>query len=262
MPNWIIILLLFLLPAYGMPQDTVSLKKIQGSWKELFVVVDETGIPSEALPVRDVEGPIINTYSSDKHWVIQSNKLSIIEWPCSMSEQHTIDLYNNMLRIVPKDSNSWEESYFLSFHHDTLVAESPDFGRETHYFLRERLPQKQLANLLTGKINPECLYGDWEIPVGEVSVPYDAIVVGYPFILPAELHIKSSNLHWYWANNRFYLEVDGVKRPFKVISVSKTDENMWLMPEKWINTYKNPDPELAEPDEYYKVWLRRTSEEE
>lgn len=261
MSKWVSLLFFLASLFHTAAQDSISLKGIEGTWKELYVKVDETGIPSEALPVRDTEGPLIKTYSSDKHWVIRSNKLSIIAWPCSRYEQHTVELSGINLRFIPTDSTSWSEVYTLSFSHDTLLAKSLFPGSSTHYFVRDQLPAAQLNELLAGKINPQCLYGDWEIPVGEVSVPYDSIVVGYPFKLPAELHIKASNLHWYWANERFYLKVDGVKRPFKVNSVSATDENMWLIPEKWINKYKDPNSEFEQSEGYYSVWLRRISEE-
>lgn len=242
----------------GYAQNEITMKNLEGTWKELEIRIDETFLPTEAVPVRDSPGPHKQTYTSNKHWIFRSGTLSVVAYPCCMSEHHNIVVTSDFLRLMPKDSTRSEDVYTITLRGDTLLAEKFG-GASIHYLVRDKLPAQKLNDILAGKVNPVCFHGDWEIPVGEVSVPYDAIVVSYPFKLPAELHINASNQHWYWANNRFYLEVDGVKRPFKVHSVASDEDDMWLIPEKWIKNYKNP--EYPEEDAYYSVWLRRIPKE-
>lgn len=227
---------------------SIAQNKLEGAWILTAVRHDNTLITSEVPDLGPYRWIFPNT-----HWLFKDNKLYEIDYPCCLKEiSNAVEKKDLLLKA--KDGQ--EELFSIDLWNDSLVLTSELPYGETDYLIRDTLQVKELAKFANGYINPVCLYGNWEIPVGEVSVEYDAINVWYPWKMKEQIHVDSKNLHHYWANNRFYLEVDGVKRPFTVESVSLQDGNMILIPGSWVKEY------IKEPDAYQvsNVWLRRIRE--
>ncbi|WP_343633849.1 hypothetical protein [Fluviicola sp.] len=222
-------------------QDSSS-SKLEGAWILTAIRCDNKLISSEFPD----PGPYRWIFPN-LHWLFQEEKVYEIDYPCCLQEVSSVSEKGKELRI--KWNSGLEEGFSIDFRNDSLILTSDLPYGERYYLIKDGLPVNELAKFIKGYINPVCLYGDWEIPTGEVSVEYDAILVSYPWKLQEQVHVEAKNLHHYWANNRFYLEVDGVKRPFRVKHVSLQTGNMMLTPDKWANVHAE--------NQYSEVWLRR-----
>lgn len=238
----IILTLLICCSSTGFAQDTSSFKP-EGAWILTAIRHDNTLINAE-LPES---GPYRWTFPN-LHWLFRDKKLYQIDYPCCLQEVSSFNETGKNLRINGKGRS--EELFSMELRNDSLVLTSHFPYGETCYLIKDSLPVRELAKFAEGWVNPVCLYGDWDIPTGEVSVEFDAILVTYPWKLPERIHVEAKNLHHYWANNRFYLEVDGVKRPFRVKHVSQQTGNMTLTPDNWGDMYAK--------NQHSEVWLRRT----
>lgn len=231
-------------------QDSIS-PKLSGAWILSAMRMDNTLINSDYPD----PGPYRWIYPNT-HWLFKDKKIYQIDYPCCLIEVDDFVTENKTILRIKADEGRQDEVLFIDFRNDSLILSDELQYGTTYYFLKDTIPVKELAKFTNGYINPICLYGDWEIPVGEVSVEFDAINVWYPWKMKAEIHVDVNNLHHYWAKNRFYLEVDGVKRPFKVGTVSKQNDNMTLIPEDWwVDDYiKKQKLDLYQISN---VWLRR-----
>ncbi len=228
-------------------------KQLSGTWLLTSMRLDNTLINSD-LPT---EGPYRWIYPNT-HWLFTNKKAYEIDYPCCL-----LEIYDY---VVTKEGDhylmSWSEGkleaiYSIQLRNDSLIMEEKRLLGAVYYFVKDTIAGNELTKYTDSYINPVCLYGDWEIPIGEVSVAFDAINMWYPWKLPEKIHIDEKNLHQYWSNNRLYLEVDGVKRPFRVKKVSLQNENMTLIPESWVEEYieKNKFDEYEYQVE--SVWLRK-----
>ena len=222
--------------------------QLNGAWILTAIRHDNTLI---ALDIPD-PGPYRWT-SPNTHWLFKNEKSYEIDYPCCLLEASTISVKGDNLLIKAKGGS--DELFGIEFRNDSLILTSELPYGAAYYLIKDTLPLKELDKFTSGYINPVCFYGNWDIPTGEVSVRSDAIIVWYPWKFPEKINIDANNLHHYWANNRLYLEVDGVKRPFKVKSVSHQTGNMILIPEKWVNEYIIK--QNLEPYQISIVWLRR-----
>ncbi len=238
-------------------QDSLTTSDLQGTWHLTAEQIVKSPLVNEDVAYT----PGFRWFYPDVHWIIKGNKIYEIAYPCSLRNTLTFKTFGDGILVKrARGEEYYETMYSVRFPKDSMVMEENMFTSHTTYFQKDTLPEKEINQIIKGTINPTCLYGDWEIPVGEVSVPYDAITVWYPYKLPETIHIDAKNIHHYWANNLFYLEVDGVKKPFKVAGVSLNDDNMTLIPQSWVKKYQ----EESEYDRYDEstVWLRKILKEE
>jgi hypothetical protein len=238
---------LILLPISAFSQNS----QLSGAWILTSIRYDNTLLESD----YPEPGPYRWT-SPNTHWVFKDNKCYEINYPCCLLNEKTVSIKEGTLYLKATDRSV--EMFGFDFRNDSLILTGQLPDQSVYYFIKDTIPLKELNKFTTGYVNPVCLYGDWEIPTGEVSVPFDAINVWYPWKLPEKIHIDEKNLHHYWANNRIYLEVDGVKRPFRVKKVSLDDENMTLIPESWVEEYIKKFNLSAY--EVESVWLRKPEE--
>lgn len=231
---------------------SIAQNKLEGAWVLTKVRLDNTLITSE-IPEP---GPYQWIFPN-MHWLFKDQKIYEVDYPCCKTQiSHFVE--EKEILLIKGINGAPDERFMIGFQRDTLLLQSELSYGSMYYLVKDTLPVEELYKFHDGYINPACLYGDWEIPVGEVSVEYDAINVWYPWKMKEQIHVEAKNLHHYWANNRFYLEVDGVKRPFTVESVSLQDRNMILIPGSWVKEYikkQKPDPYQVS-----NVWLRRISE--
>lgn len=231
-------------------QDVIS-SKLNGAWILSAIRSDNTLINSDYAD----PGPYRWT-SPNTHWLFKDKKIYEIEYPCCLlsTTNFKIAKEGDLFRMSAIEGRM-DQLFSVQFQNDSLILdESLPYGAR-YYFIRDTIPVKELTKFTTGYINPLCLYGDWAIPTGEVSVEFDAINVWYPWKMKEQIHVDAKNLHHYWANNRFYLEVDGVKRPFKVGSVSLQNNDLILIPESWVKEYIKK--QKLDPYQISNVWLRR-----
>lgn len=220
----------------------------KGAWILSSIRVDNSLVTSEYT-----DGPYRWIYPNE-HWLFRDQKIYIVDYPCCMLQFNHFVTEKETLRIKGVDRRL-DEVFQMDFRNDSLILNNSLPYGSCYYFVKDTLQAKELLKFADGYINPVCLYGDWEIPTGEVSVEFDAITVWYPWKMKETIHVDEKNLHHYWGNNRFYLEVDGVKRPFVVGNVSLQDNDLILIPEKWVNDYIK----RQKLDRYQvsNVWLRR-----
>ncbi len=237
----------------------VKTTDLQGSWRVEFVVsnMPET---SEMPEYRDSEEEYYDNrryYETNEFWIIKDKKVSCVDYPCCSLGFGKLASTDTTTEIHFEENNMRDLYYTLQLSNDTLSASN---FMHTYYLVRDTLDSDTLYPLTRGKINTECLKGTWEIPVGEVSVPFDAIVVWYPWTMVDTFTVNNRNINWYWSKNRFYLDVDGVKRPFKVKTVSNSEESLILVPERWVKYYIKRD----KLDDYQvdHVWLRRVEQDQ
>jgi hypothetical protein len=233
-------------------QDSIS-PKLNGAWILSAIRHDNTLYKrSDYLETGAYRLTFPNT-----HWLFKDQKIYEIDYPCCLLEVSDFVIENKTaIRIKEKgQTHSQSQAFFIDFRNDSLIFTSDYEYGSTYYFLKDTIPVKELTKFSDGYINPVCLYGDWSIPIGEVSDGADAINVWYPWKMKEKIHVDANNLHHYWANNRFYLEIDGVKRPFKVENVSLRNDNMSLIPENWVNEYIKK--QKLDPYQISNVWLRR-----
>jgi len=230
---------------------------LNGTWKLLwstsnfpYVTEDAPDIDSE----EDSGGRVF--YSENEYWEFREKKVYRLNYPCCVASTGKLEYKDTTLQIRFDSHYSNDEFYRLELRNDTLVAS--EFSG-TYYLVRDPLETATLNLLLKRKINSECFFGTWEIPVGEVSVPFDAIVVWYPWQMVDTFTVNTRNINWYWKKNRFYLDVDGEKKAFKVRGFSEDLNNLTLVPESWVKYYIKRD----KLDDYMvgHVWLRRTEDE-
>lgn len=256
MNNFLIFISLFsVTPVFA--QDSLTTADFQGIWHLTAERIEKSDLINEDAPFT----PGFKWLYPDVHWIIKENKIYEIAYPCCLKNTYTFSTGKDAIFVKQGRGEEYlTDIYEVKFPKDSLVLENWVYTSYTMYFQKDTLPEKEINQIVKGAINPTCLYGDWEIPVGEVSVPYDAITVWYPYILPETIHIDAKNIHHYWANNLFYLEVDGVKKPFKVADVSLVDANLTLIPQSWVKKYR----EGSEYDRYdgSNVWLRKITKEE
>jgi len=245
----------FILSALNLSAQDSLIAQLQGSWILTAIRMDNTLISSE-FPQP---GPY-RWISPNTHWIFKSNGFYEIDYPCCLIRTGTFALRKEEeLFMSFGTQRKIDELFTIQFRRDSLILENRLSYGSSYYFVKDSLPVKELNRFTTGYVNPVCLYGTWEIPVGEVSVEFDAINVWYPWKLPETIHVNAKNLHHYWANNRFYLEVDGVKRPFKVEKVSINENDLILIPESWVNETINK--QKLERYQVSNVWLRRRNDE-
>lgn len=238
-------------------QDSLTASDLQGTWHFTAERIEKSDLINEDVPFK----PGFEWIYPDVHWIIKGNKIYEIAYPCCLQKTYTFSTGKDAIFVRQgRGVEYFTEIYEVKFPKDSLVLENWIYTSRTMYLEKDTLPEKEIQQLIKGTINPTCLYGDWEIPVGEVSVPYDAIMVWYPYKLPETIHIDAKNIRNYWSKNLFYLEVDGVKKSFKLAGVSLNDDNMTLIPQSWVKKYQ----EESEYDRYdgSNVWLRKIPKEE
>ncbi|MGV3612174.1 MAG: hypothetical protein ACO1N0_14540 [Fluviicola sp.] len=225
---------------------------LNGAWILTAIRHDNSFIVSDSPDPDPYRWTLPNT-----HWLFKEKKLYEINYPCCLEDVCSVTEKGNNAYI--KTEGGQEEMLNMDFRNDSLILTSEFPYGATYYLIKDSIPVKELIKYTSNTINPLCLYGDWDIPVGEVPVPFDAITIWYPWKLPEKIHIDEKNLHHYWANNRLYLEVDGVKRPFRVKTVSLTSEDLVLTPESWVEEYIRKHKLYRY--EVESVWLRKREED-
>lgn len=220
----------------------------KGAWILSSIRLDNSLATSEYT-----DGPYRWIYPNE-HWLFRDQKIYIVDYPCCMLQVNHFVTEKETLRIKGVNGRL-DEVFQMDFRNDSLILNNSLPYGSCYYFVKDTLQVKELLKFADGYVNPVCLYGDWEIPTGEVSVEFDAINVWYPWKLPEKVHVQAKNLHHYWANNRFYLEVDGVKRPFIVGSVSLKDNDLILIPDRWVKD--EIKKKKLDPDQISTIWLRR-----
>ena len=232
----------------------VKTSDLQGSWRVEFVVSNLPEI-SEISAYQDAEHEYYDNrkyFESNEFWVIKDKKVSCVDYPCCSLGSGKLTSTDTSIEIHFEKSDLREMFYTLQLSNDTLSASN---FLHTYYLVRDTLDSDTLYPLIRGKINSACLMGTWEIPIGEVSVPFDAIVVWYPWKMVDTFTVNQRNINWYWSKNRFYLDVDGVKRAFKVRTVSNSEGNLILVPERWVKFYIKRDK--LEDYMVDHVWLQK-----
>jgi hypothetical protein len=226
---------------------------VQGTWKLLWSASNLPYLTEEVPEIDSEEGNGNRiVYAQNEFWEFRQKEVYFLNYPCCIASTGKLSTKDTTLQIRFESSYSNDLFYRLELHNDTLIAS--EFNT-TYYLVRDTLESESLSLLLKKKINPECFYGKWEIPVGEVSVPYDAILVWYPWKMVDTFVVNTRNINWYWKKNRFYLDVDGEKRAFKVKGFSEDLENLTLVPDSWVRYYIRRDKLDAYVVEH--VWLRR-----
>lgn len=236
-------------------------QSFQGAWKVVYERYEFDG-RSEEAPLIDRDGVFVEERDRydypEEHWVFRGSKVYRIAFPCCLLSSGTLTQKDSAAKLTLSIGYTTEVLYSSSIGKDTIFFSDP---MSTYCLVRDTLNAAELDPLLKGIVNPKCLWGTWEIPTGEVAVPDDGIMISYPWKMPDSLTITPENQHWYLANNRFYLEVDGVKRPFKVKSIdSEGYGGIYLEPETWVKAYMEKYD--LYPSEVEHVWLRRVPEEE
>lgn len=231
---------------------------LKGTWRLEYTVSNSPEITEEVPPI-DADGKQIprRYYKTSEYWVFQDKKVSVVDYPCCWLNSGKFSTTDSSAVVFLNGSEYNDLFLSLELKNDTLTASNPMCS---YYFVRDTLSSDTLNPLIHRRINPGCLFGTWEIPVGEVAVEYDAIMVWYPWKMVDTFTVNNRNINWYWSKNRFYLDVDGVKRPFKVKTVSNSNGNLTLRPERWVRFYikrDNLDAYMVES-----VWLRKVEEEE
>jgi hypothetical protein len=231
-------------------QDSIS-SKLSGAWILSAIRIDNSLKTSEFTNENDSYRWIY----PNTHWLFKNQKIYEIDYPCCLIEVSGFTIENKATIRIKVEGRTQTEAFLIDFHNDSLILINElDYG-SSYYLTKDMLPVKELAKFSDGYINPVCLYGNWEISVGEVSVEFDAINVSYPWKMKEQIHVNATNLSDYWVNNRFYLEVDGVERPFKVESVSQHNDDLILIPENWVNEYIQK--QKLDPHQTLTAWLRR-----
>lgn len=247
----ILILLFFCSSINLIAQDSIS-SKLNGSWILSAIRMDNVLLNSDSPDPGPYRWVTPNT-----HWLFKDRKVYEIDYPCCLFQMNKfkVNKEGDLCRMYEEKGRT-DELYSVQFRNDSLILdEKLSYSGARYYFIPDTIPLKELEIFTNGYLNPVCLYGDWEIPAGEVSVKDDAINVWYPWKMKEEIHVDANNLNEYWSDNRFYLEVDGVKRPFKVENVSMYDEDLILIPENWVNDYIKK--QKLDSYQISNVWLRR-----
>lgn len=242
---------LILMFSFRLSGQEMASFKLNGAWILTAIRMDNTLISSDYPD----PGPYRWIYPN-RHWLFKDQKICEVDYPCCMAQVSHFAEEKGMLRIKGVNGGG-DEVFAITFRNDSLILVNELEYGSSYYLIKDTTLVKELTKFSDGYINPICLHGDWEIPTGEVSVEYDALNVWYPWKMKEQIHVDVNNLHHYWANNRFYLEVDGVKRPFKVAEVSLQTGNMTLLPENWVKDYIKKNK--LDTYQVSNVWLRKIS---